>query len=213
MALCGGCQAAKVDRRPHDPQACGCLTCHGFYAATTDPQRIAAMLRAVPRGLLAIRTGAVSGLVVVDVDHGHGGMATLRGLVDRGLTPPTRYVRTGSGGLHLYYRHPGIAVPCDQGLRLGPGIDVRADGGYVVAPPSRHPVTGLPYTWADEEARVQEMAPALVSACVQPVQRLPAPTTPSRGLPARSAGPSPIPTDSWPACSTGSAPPARAGAA
>ncbi|BCJ75195.1 hypothetical protein CS0771_47390 [Catellatospora sp. IY07-71] len=74
----------------------------------------------------------------------HGGTTSLDALIARGLTPPTRYVRTGSGGLHLYYRHPGgISVPCDQGMRLGPGIDVKADGGYVVAPPSRHPVTGV----------------------------------------------------------------------
>ncbi|GHJ47450.1 hypothetical protein Cs7R123_47920 [Catellatospora sp. TT07R-123] len=83
VALCTGCETARQERKPHDPQSCGCLTCHGFYAASTDPDRIAAMMRAVPRGLLAIRTGAPSGLVVVDVDHRHGGMTTLRGLVDR----------------------------------------------------------------------------------------------------------------------------------
>ncbi|WP_246159084.1 bifunctional DNA primase/polymerase [Catellatospora sichuanensis] len=65
------------DQDPARPTGVPCLTCHGFYAATTDPHRIAAMLAAVPHGLLAIRTGAPSGLVVIDVDTGHGGMATL----------------------------------------------------------------------------------------------------------------------------------------
>ena len=45
----------------HDRAGCGCLTCHGFYAATLDPGRLAAMLRKVPGGLLAIRTGAARG--------------------------------------------------------------------------------------------------------------------------------------------------------
>ncbi|GHJ47451.1 hypothetical protein Cs7R123_47930 [Catellatospora sp. TT07R-123] len=84
-------------------------------------------------------------------------------------------------------------MPGDQGKRLGPGIDVKADGGYVVAAPSRHPVTGLPYTWADYAARVEEMSPALAGACAQPVPRRPATTHTSRPLPARSAGDIPHP--------------------
>lgn len=188
VALCPPCEAARKAKTPHDPQACGCLTCHGFYAASTDRHRIAAMLAAVPRGLLAIRTGAASGLVVIDVDPRHDGAATLRGLIARGLTPPTRYVRTGSGGLHLYYCHPGHPVPCDEGRRLGPGIDVKADGGYVVAPPSRHQDTGRPYAWADDGAQIRDMAPALVAACVAEVRR-PALTRPAgQTTPPRSGG-------------------------
>ncbi|WP_230690037.1 bifunctional DNA primase/polymerase [Catellatospora paridis] len=171
VANCAACEAAKLDGVPHDRQACRCLTCHGFYAATTDPQRIRAMVAGIPRGLLAIRTGAPSGLVVIDIDPDAGGMASLRALVAQGVSRPTRWVRTGSGGLHLYYRHPGRPVPCDQGKRLGPGIDVRADGGYVVAPPSAHPVTGRPYRWDDPSEPVRDMAPALVDACVAEVRR------------------------------------------
>ncbi|GIG02525.1 bifunctional DNA primase/polymerase [Catellatospora citrea] len=189
VALCPPCEAARKAKTPHDPQACPCLTCHGFYAAMTDPHRIAAMLAAVPRGLLAIRTGVASGLVVIDVDPRHGGTPSLQALIARGLTPPTRYVRTGDNGLHLYYRHPGgITIPGDQGKRLGPGIDVKADGGYVVAPPSRHPVTGRPYQWADQATRVEEAAPALVAACVAEVRRR-APVRPAgHHQPPRSGG-------------------------
>ncbi|GAA2377281.1 hypothetical protein Cme02nite_20890 [Catellatospora methionotrophica] len=187
VALCRTCHAARRDKTPHDPQTCGCLTCHGFYAASTDPDRITAMFAAVPRGLLAIRTGAPSGLVVIDVDPRHDGHITLRALINRGLTPPTRYVHTGSGGLHLYYAHPGRPVPCDQARRLGPGIDVKADGGYVLAPPSLHPATGRPYRWADQDAAVMDMAPALVAACVAELRPAPA-RRPVPALPARSAG-------------------------
>ena len=119
--------------------------------------------------MLAIRTGAPSGLVVVDVDPAHGGRDTLAELVAHGLTPPTRYVHTGSGGLHLYYRHPGPHLKVlNSAGRLGPGIDIRADGGYVVAPPSIHPRTRKAYQWATDSPDVQEMAPALVAACIQP---------------------------------------------
>ncbi len=65
---CAGCAAGDHCDTPEAMQACGCLTCHGLYAATTDRDRLAEMLRLHPRGLLAVRTGAVSGLAVVDVD-------------------------------------------------------------------------------------------------------------------------------------------------
>ncbi|GAA2599076.1 bifunctional DNA primase/polymerase [Dactylosporangium fulvum] len=154
LANCDACRDAGSD---HDPAACDCLTCHGFYAATTDPDRIEAMVSWNPGSMLAIRTGAPSGTVVIDIDPGHGGR------VDPALMPETACVATGSGGWHLYYLHPGTAVLCSQG-RVADGIDVRADGGYVVAPPSIHPRTGRPYRWTGGRSLV-EMPPALVEAC------------------------------------------------
>ncbi|MGK5442668.1 bifunctional DNA primase/polymerase [Micromonospora sp. URMC 105] len=169
VANCPDCP--KADQDPtHDQEACGCLTCHGFYAATTDPARVAAIVAAVPRGQLALRTGAASGVIVVDVDPAHGGADTLARLIAASFTPPTARVLTGSGGLHLYYRHPGGRVPCSQGRPgqgLGPGVDVKADGGYVVLPPSVHPRTGRPYRWVPGQA-VKEMPPALLTACTRP---------------------------------------------
>jgi hypothetical protein len=50
--------------------------------------------------------------------------------------PRAPEVRSGSGGTHLYFQHPDGRVPSRANIR--PGIDVKADGGYVVAPPSRH---------------------------------------------------------------------------
>ncbi|MEV6694175.1 bifunctional DNA primase/polymerase [Micromonospora sp. NPDC051196] len=176
VANCPDCPKADEDPT-HDQDACPCLTCHGFYAATTDPARIAAIVAAVPCGQLALRTGTTAGVVVVDVDPAHDGAATLVRLIAAGLIPPTARVRTGSGGLHLYYRHPGRRVPCSQGKPgqgLGPGIDVRADGGYVVLPPSVHPRTGRPYRWITGQP-VKEMPPALLTACLPP----PAPPIPA----------------------------------
>jgi hypothetical protein len=177
VANCAACKPVS-GIVPHDPQGCRCLTCHSFYAATREPRVIARMLAMVPAGLLAIRTGAASGLVVIDVDPAHGGTQSLAVLRDRGLLAPTRFVRTGSGGLHLYYRHPGphLKIKCSQG-QLGPGIDVRADGGYIVAPPSVHPLTGHPYLWADENAAIAEMHRALRAECSPPTTPPPAPRT------------------------------------
>lgn len=159
------CRECKdLDLAQHDPEACDHLLCHSFYAATIDPQRLDDMFDAAPSPMLAIRTGRLSNTVVVDVDPDKGGEESLAGLIERDLTPRTALVRTGSGGLHLYYRHPGTHVPISQG-RLGPGIDVRGDGGYAVAPPSIHPRTRRPYRWLGELDPV-EMPPALVAACM-----------------------------------------------
>jgi len=153
------CPACRTAGPGHDPAGCECLTCHGFHAATLDPARLASMLAAVPRGLLAIRTGTAAGLAVVDIDPRNGGQ------VDRALMTPTAAVATGGGGWHLYYRHPG--GPLLAALPGRPGVDVKADGGYVVAPPSAHPGTGRAYRWAGERP-VTEMPPALAAALAPP---------------------------------------------
>lgn len=165
VANCPGCPKAEDDPS-HDPEACPCLTCHGFYAATTDPDRVTAIHRAVPRGLLAIRTGRVCGLAVVDIDPRNGGRVVPE------LMPPTRCVRTGSGGWHLYYRHPGGTLAAK--LAGHPGVDIKADGGYVVAPPSIHPDTGQPYRRVGDRPMV-DMPPALADLC-RPAEPTPAAT-------------------------------------
>jgi Bifunctional DNA primase/polymerase, N-terminal len=174
------CPACSMDDHSHDRQACECLTCHGFYAATTDPDRIAAMVATVPCGPVAIRTGTASGLAVIDIDPRNGGAV----LPD--LMPPTRCVRTGSGGWHLYYRHPGGTIAAK--LRGHDGIDIKAEGGYVVAPPSIHPATRQPYRWVGDRA-VSEMPSPLIAACrpaepppPAPPDTGPTPTTNGRGI-------------------------------
>jgi len=154
VANCPACP--KVEDDPiHNPEACPCLTCHGFYAATTDPERIAAMLDAVPYGLLAVRTGSVAGVAVVDIDPRNGGRVVPE------LMPATRAVRTGSGGWHLYYTYPGVPLAAKvAGLS---GVEIKTDGGYVVAPPSIHPRTGKPYRWHGDRP-ITAMSPELLDA-------------------------------------------------
>ncbi len=169
VANCAPCHQAGRD---HDPAGCPCLTCHGFYAATLDPARAAAMLAAVPRGLLAIRTGAAAGLVVVDIDPAHGGQ------LDPVLMTPTGAVASGGGGWHLYYAHPGPPI-LSRPLPGRVGVDIKADGGYVVAPPSIHPTSHRPYRWTARRD-VEEMPPALHTAVTAPTVRAPRPPAVSR---------------------------------
>ncbi len=125
---------------------CGVGTCHGFYAATTNFRTITDWWTWHPDWQLGIRTGAQSGLVVLDVDLDKHGLDSLIALQSAGLDIAGTAVQfSGSGrSFHLIYAHPGGRVPCSQG-RLGSGLDVRGDGGYVVGAPSLHQSTGAAY--------------------------------------------------------------------
>lgn len=87
---------------------------------------------------IGVVCGAFSGVVVLDID-GAEGEASMAEFV----LPRTPTVTTGNGR-HLYFRHPGGRVT--NRVRVIPGVDVRGDGGYVVAPPSLHP-NGEVYRW------------------------------------------------------------------
>lgn len=107
-----------------------------------------------PRANVGLVTGAVGGLVAVDLDgDGAEGLLAGAGIVLDG----TATVQTARGK-HYLYRHPGgkisnrARVLKDQN---GSGVDIRGDGGYFVAPPSIHG-TGVIYTW---ERPLQDLAP------------------------------------------------------
>ena len=119
------------------------MMCHGFYAATLDVARVQEMVHLHPRGLLAVRTGAVSGTVAIDVDA--RGIPAMRQMIADGLLPRTLAQRTGSG-YHLVYAHPGVRIASGPG-KGGPGIDIKSDDAYIVAAPSVHPRTRRPYRW------------------------------------------------------------------
>jgi putative DNA primase/helicase len=121
-------------------------TFHGLTDAATDPVRIRDWWGRWPEANIGLATGAVARLFVLDVDDATGGWASLDALqANYGHLPVTPAVLTGSHGVHLYYRHPGRRVPNSAG-KLGPGLDVRGDGGFAVAPPSLHR-TGRRYAW------------------------------------------------------------------
>jgi hypothetical protein len=122
---------------------------HGLKDASTDPQCILKWWTRWPEANIGVLTGASSGLVVIDVDPRHGGDRSLAELERQyGPIPPTRSVTTGSNGRHLYFQHPGGTIRNSAG-RLGEGVDVRGEDGYVVAPPSLH-ANGKQYRFEEE---------------------------------------------------------------
>ncbi len=129
-----------------------------FQSERPDEATIRRWLRRWPEANLAIVTGAVSDLVVLDVDPAHGGDDSLAALERRfGRLPETVEVLTGGGGRHLWFRHPGGFFPNRAGIR--PGLDIRGDGGYVVVPPSLHP-SGRRYLFeVDHHPEDVEVAP------------------------------------------------------
>lgn len=131
-------------------------TRNGFKDGTTDKGRIVAGWTRCPEANVAIVTGTVSGLVVLDVDPRNGGNESLRELERRhGELPPTLVVATGGGGRHYFFSAPeGKSI---KSCKFADGLDLKADGGYVVAPPSTHP-SGSSYTWSEDFQRI-ELAP------------------------------------------------------
>lgn len=127
--------------------------------ATTAPALVTGWWQNFPDANIGIATGQQAGLVVLDIDSYHGGDASLDQLEARhGKLPDTVEVLTGGGGRHIYFAHPGGRVPNSAG-RLGPGLDIRGDGGYVIAPPSNH-VSGRRYEWeASSEPGMVALAP------------------------------------------------------
>ncbi len=105
--------------------------------ATADIDVIEGWFRTRPWNI-AIVTGQTSGIFALDIDHRHRGDQSLLELEKQnGPLPETWRFRTGGGGEHVLFRHPGGLIP-NSVQKIAPGIDVRGDGGYIVAPPSKH---------------------------------------------------------------------------
>jgi Bifunctional DNA primase/polymerase, N-terminal len=153
-----------------------------------DPTQLAIWWRRWPRANVAVITGWVSGVIVVDVDPAHGGFDTLAALeAAHGRLPHAAVVETPSGGRHLYLAHPGGRIPNSAG-QLGPGLDVRGDGGLALLPPSRR--HGAAYRWVGLGGPAT--VPAMPAAWVELLRP---PVPPERSTPQRGARPSGHPRD------------------
>jgi putative DNA primase/helicase len=124
-----------------------------------------------PHANVAFPTGARSGLLVLDVDSGEGTDSLAFLELSRGQAPKTARAATGAGGAHLYFRYPSpqelrAAGPYAREVRnseglLGYCLDVRGEGGYVVAPPSS---TARAYRWID---RSPPAGPSWLLGCLK----------------------------------------------
>lgn len=136
----------KPDKKP--------LTTHGLKDATQIQFVAKGYWTRWPDAGIALVT---YGLVVLDFDVKNGGLENKNVMVAKyGQLPRTRTHRTGGGGLHYIYRNPnGTDIRDKVGLGGYQGVDIRANGGYIVAPPSLHE-SGKRYEVIDD----CEMAPA-----------------------------------------------------
>ena len=129
---------------------------------------------------VGIATGEQSGIWVLDVDVADGkqGDETLHQLEQTyGPLPDTPTAITGSGGRHYYFNWPaGADIRNNAGTKLGPGLDIRGNGGQVVAAPTIHP-NGRAYQWETGLEQQPADAPGWLLALIAPDEP-PPPRTP-----------------------------------
>jgi hypothetical protein len=157
---CGTDCGRSRAKHPH-----GRIAPHGPHSATLDSGIIKHWFGYIlPDANLAVATDK---LVVVDVDPEDGGNESFAALVrEHGEFPLTWRTLTGGGGEHIIFAcHDGVEIDnvtakTTKNPPLGPGIDIRARGGYIVAPPSKH-ISGRPYAWSvDHHPHDVPLAPA-----------------------------------------------------
>jgi len=154
---CGASDCKSAGKHP--------FTKHGLKDASNNIEQIAALFNYREDLNIGLLTGEKSGFFVVDVDGNKGGFESLENLFQAyGEFDPTVIIKTGNG-VHIWFAYP-------QGIHIGnrtnllPGIDVRGEGGYVVAAPSRH-ASGVYYEPTETSARNTIVAPAWLTAMVQ----------------------------------------------
>jgi hypothetical protein len=123
------------------------LTAQGVKDASTDPDQIGKWWNNWPSANIALAMGQPSGLLALDIDPRHDGNENLFELEKlNGELPKTLTSFTGGGGSHLLFEY--VSGIRNQAGKIAPGIDMKTDGGYIVAPPSMHR-SGISYRWAD----------------------------------------------------------------
>jgi hypothetical protein len=159
------------------------LVAQGFYAATLDLAQIAMWWRKWPAAMIGVPTGRTSGFLVVDLDpapdqSAHELLAQLRAHL-RGNLPAGLVAHTPRGGMHLVFAIPeGVAIGNRANLLRSAKeqgtIDIRADGGYIIAPPSqrrgsqaeKEGCDGKFYIWDQDEGPGEDFALPSASAAL-----------------------------------------------
>lgn len=153
------------------------LTKHGLKDASTAERQVLEWWSRWRNANIGIPTGPASGWFVIDLD-GEQGLASWAALEATHGVTATLEQMTGGGGVHLVFAYPpGVTLGNTTG-KLGPGVDTRGTGGYVLVPPSVHP-SGRRYAWHDDSRKpapcppwlVELLQPAAPSAMSTPAER------------------------------------------
>jgi hypothetical protein len=149
------------------------MTPHGVKDASTDPAVINAWFAQWPQANLGMALGGPARRCVIDTDPRNGGDVTFETLIEHhGALPDTALQMTGGGGTHhLFIAPEGARLPG----KLGKGVDLKGEGGYIVVAPSLH-VAGVAYTWEASSDPLEGQAIAPLPAWV--AEAGPAATTP-----------------------------------
>ena len=155
----GKCACNDPECRSPGKHPIGYMVPNGLRSASKDETTIRAWGHQAPLMNVAIATGSASNLIVLDLDYRENGEEIIDGefelknwLATRNLElPETLFQSTGGGGTHILFDWPNaesnLRPVVTSRANWLPGVDIRADGGYIVATPSRH-VTGKFYNWS-----------------------------------------------------------------
>lgn len=169
--FCGRADCPSTGKHP--------LTQNGIKDAFSGPELVSFWWDKHPDANIGIATG--NGLVVLDMDGADGRESLSALLSEFGFTelPETWAALTGGGGVHYLFRCSDLSIRNRAGIR--PSIDVRAKGGYIVAPPSLHR-SGERYQWEPFHspydvpiAELPEWLHVLLSQPAAPPQKSPTP--------------------------------------
>jgi Bifunctional DNA primase/polymerase, N-terminal/Primase C terminal 1 (PriCT-1) len=144
-------------------------TKNGLHDASTDEAKIRLWWGTWGEANIGVVTGIRSGFFVLDVDPREGGSKSLALLKSKhGKLPDTRTADTGGGGVHYLFKYPDFPVKNSTG-RLGPGLDIKGEGGAIVVAPALHH-SGKRYCWRND-APIAE-APEWLLRLLQEEQKL-----------------------------------------
>jgi bifunctional DNA primase/polymerase-like protein len=149
-----------IDKKP--------LTPNGFKDATRDETQILAWWQQYPNAMIGAPTGPASNTWAIDLDFDPAknidGKATLDQLIAQHTALPSTWMTiTPRGGRHLIFSwDPNVEIRNSAG-KMGPGIDVRGNGGYICLPPSQN-ATGGTYQWEPGGPQIAALAPGWLIA-------------------------------------------------
>ena len=154
ICSCGNMSCSSAAKHPHIKE--------WQNYCSYDSDEIRGWWQKWPDANIGLATGGASGFFVLDIDPRHGGKESLEELVKRnGALPKTLASNTGGGGYHLFFNETDIKI--GNRTNVLPGLDVRGDGGYIVAPPSVHK-SGAQYAWLREfvDCQISDPPPWLI---------------------------------------------------